>query len=161
MGKGISLYDGPDDELLFGLAEGPIQGLMGFAPHCGVRPISVHYEQEATFAAAVYDYVKNQVGVAVLAAGPSVTKDVIGVHVAYDNGFLLVTLGDLVPGGRATLVPFGTLKTVGPVAYFSKTGSVLQGPAPEEPGQPTQGILANTGFTFEEIAQLRANKVVS
>ena len=56
---------------------------------------------------------------------------------------------------------FGTLKAVGPVAYFSKTGSVLQGPAPEEPGQHTQAILANAGFTSEEIAQLCANQVVS
>ena len=56
---------------------------------------------------------------------------------------------------------FGTLKAVGPVAYFSKTGSVLQGPAPGEPGQHTQAILANAGFTAEEIAHLRANKVVS
>jgi formyl-CoA transferase len=56
---------------------------------------------------------------------------------------------------------FGTLQAVGPVAYFSKTGSVLQGPAPVEPGQHTQAILANAGFTSEEIAHLRANKVVS
>jgi len=56
---------------------------------------------------------------------------------------------------------FGTLQAVGPVAYFSKTGSVLQGPAPGEPGQHTQAILANAGFTSEEIAHLRANKVVS
>src|SRR5256885_417126 len=56
---------------------------------------------------------------------------------------------------------FGTLQAVGPVAYFSKTGSVLQGPAPGEPGQHTQAILANAGFTAEEIAHLRANKVVS
>jgi crotonobetainyl-CoA:carnitine CoA-transferase CaiB-like acyl-CoA transferase len=53
------------------------------------------------------------------------------------------------------------LSTVGPVAYFSKTGSVLQGPALVESGQHTQAILANAGFTSEEIAQLRANKVVS
>ena len=56
---------------------------------------------------------------------------------------------------------FGTLQAVGPVAYFSKTDSILQGPAPVEPGQHTQAILANAGFTSEEIAQLRANKVVS
>ena len=56
---------------------------------------------------------------------------------------------------------FGPLKAVGPVASFSKTGSVLQGPAPGEPGQHTQAILANAGFTSEEIAHLRANKVVS
>ena len=47
------------------------------------------------------------------------------------------------------------------MAYFSKTDPVLQGPAPEEPGQHTQAILANVGFTSAEIAQLRANKVVS
>jgi hypothetical protein len=47
------------------------------------------------------------------------------------------------------------------VAYFSKTGLVLQGPAPEEPGQHTQVILVNAGFTSDEIAQLRVNKVVS
>ncbi len=56
---------------------------------------------------------------------------------------------------------FGTLKAVGSVASFSQTGSVLQGPAPLEPGQHTQAILADAGFTPEEIAQLRAHKVVS
>jgi crotonobetainyl-CoA:carnitine CoA-transferase CaiB-like acyl-CoA transferase len=55
---------------------------------------------------------------------------------------------------------FGTLQAVGPVASFSKAGAVLQGPAPGEPGQHTQAILADAGFTPEEIAQLRANKVV-
>jgi crotonobetainyl-CoA:carnitine CoA-transferase CaiB-like acyl-CoA transferase len=56
---------------------------------------------------------------------------------------------------------FGTLKAVGPVADFSKTGSIPQGSAPETPGQHTQTILATAGFSAEEIAQLRANKVVS
>jgi len=56
---------------------------------------------------------------------------------------------------------FGTLQAVGPVASFSKAGSVLQGPAPGEPGQHTDAILVKAGFTPEEIAQLRANKVVS
>jgi len=80
-------------EVLFGLAGGPIQDIMGFAPHCGVRPIGVHHEQAATFAAAAYGYVKNQVGVAVLAAGPGVTNGVTGAHVAYDNCLPLVILG--------------------------------------------------------------------
>lgn len=55
---------------------------------------------------------------------------------------------------------FGTLKAVGPVAHFSKSGAVLQGPAPLEPGQDTEAILTAAGFTPEERAQLRANKVV-
>src|SRR5713101_3580380 len=80
-------------EVLFGLAGGPIQDIMGCASHCGVRPIGVHHEQAATFAAAAYGYVKNQVGVAVLAAGPGVTNGVTGAHVAYDNCFPLVILG--------------------------------------------------------------------
>jgi crotonobetainyl-CoA:carnitine CoA-transferase CaiB-like acyl-CoA transferase len=55
---------------------------------------------------------------------------------------------------------FGPLQAVGPVASFSKAGSVPRGPAPVEPGQHTQAILADAGFTAEEIAQLRASKVV-
>ena len=51
-------------ETLFGLAGGPIQDIMGFAPHFGVRPIGVRHEQAATFSAAAYGFVKNQVGVA-------------------------------------------------------------------------------------------------
>ncbi len=70
-------------EVLFGLAGGPIQDIMGWAPHCGVRPIGVRHEQAETFAAAAYGYVKNQVGVAVLAAGPGVTNGVTGAHVGY------------------------------------------------------------------------------
>ena len=46
----------------------------------------------------------------------------------------------------------GTLQAVGAVAYFSKTDPVLQGPALEEPGQRPQAILANAGFTADEIA---------
>src|SRR5258708_801183 len=79
--------------VLFCLAGGPIQDIMGCAPHCGVRPIGVHHEQAATFAAAAHGYVKNQVGVAVLAAGPGVTNGVTGAHVAYDNCLPLVILG--------------------------------------------------------------------
>ena len=43
-------------EVLFGLAGGPIQDIMGWAPHWGVRPIGVRHEQAATFAAAAYGY---------------------------------------------------------------------------------------------------------
>ena len=56
---------------------------------------------------------------------------------------------------------FGTLKAVGPVAYFSKTGSDLQGPSPLEPGQDTDSILDNAGYTSQEIEQLRATGAVS
>lgn len=90
-------------ETLFGLAGGPIQDIMGFAPHFGVRPIGVRHEQAATFAAAAYGYVRNQVGVAVLAAGPAVSNGVTGAHVAYDNCFPLVILGGSGPQrGRYT-----------------------------------------------------------
>jgi thiamine pyrophosphate-dependent acetolactate synthase large subunit-like protein len=89
--------------VLFGLAGGPIQDIMGCAPHCGVRPIGVRHEQAATFAAAAYGYVKNQVGGAVLAAGPGVTNGVTGAHVAYDNCFPLLILGGSGPQrGRGT-----------------------------------------------------------
>ena len=53
------------------------------------------------------------------------------------------------------------LKAVGPVAYFSKTGSALQSPAPLEPGQDTDAILADAGFTPAEVEPLRVSKVVS
>ena len=90
-------------ETLFGLAGGPIQDIMGFAPHFGVRPIGVRHEQAATFAAAAYGFVKNQVGVAVLAAGPAVTNGMTGAHVAYDNCLPLVILGGSGPQrGRYT-----------------------------------------------------------
>ena len=90
-------------EVLFGLAGGPIQDIMGFAPHVGVRPIGVRHEQAATFAAAAYGYVKNQVGVAVLAAGPGVTNGVTGAHVAFDNCLPLLIIGGSGPQkGRGT-----------------------------------------------------------
>ena len=90
-------------ETLFGLAGGPIQDIMGFAPHFGIRPIGVRHEQAATFSAAAYGYVKNQVGVAVLAAGPAVTNGMTGAHVAYDNCLPLVILGGSGPQkGRYT-----------------------------------------------------------
>ena len=90
-------------ETLFGLAGGPIQDIMGFAPHFGIRPIGVRHEQAATFAAAAYGYVKNQVGVAVLAAGPPVTNGMTGAHVAFDNCLPLVILGGSGPQkGRYT-----------------------------------------------------------
>ena len=90
-------------ETLFGLAGGPIQDIMGFAPHFGVRPIGVRHEQAATFAAAAYGFVKNQVGVAVLAAGPAVTNGMTGAHVAFDNCLPLVILGGSGPQkGRYT-----------------------------------------------------------
>jgi crotonobetainyl-CoA:carnitine CoA-transferase CaiB-like acyl-CoA transferase len=56
---------------------------------------------------------------------------------------------------------FGMLQAMGPVASFSKSGSVLQGPAPLEPGQDTEAILIDAGFTPEEIERLRTSKTVS
>ncbi|MCH8225832.1 MAG: thiamine pyrophosphate-binding protein, partial [Chloroflexi bacterium] len=88
---------------LFGLAGGPIQDIMGFAPHFGIRPIGVRHEQAATFSAAAYGFVKNEVGVAVLAAGPAVTNGMTGAHVAFDNCLPLVILGGSGPQkGRYT-----------------------------------------------------------
>ena len=45
---------------LFGLAGGPIQDIMGYAPHVGIRPIGVRHEQAATFAAAAYGLSRNR-----------------------------------------------------------------------------------------------------
>ena len=78
---------------LFGLTGGPIVEIMGYAPHYGVRPIGVRHEQAATFSAAAYGYVRNEVGVAVLAAGPGVTNGLTGAHVAFDNCMPLVIIG--------------------------------------------------------------------
>ena len=78
---------------LFGLPGGPIVEIMGYAPHYGVRPIGVRHEQAATFSAAAYGFVKNEVGVAVLAAGPAVTNAVTGAHVAFDNCMPMVMIG--------------------------------------------------------------------
>ena len=78
---------------LFGLAGGPIVEVMGYGPGFGVRPIGVRHEQAATFAATAYGYVRNEVGVAVLAAGPGVTNGVTGAHVAFDNCMPLLIIG--------------------------------------------------------------------
>ena len=78
---------------LFGLPGGPVVEVIGFAAQLGVRPISVRHEQAAALSAAAYGYVKNEVGVCVLAAGPGVTNSLTGAHVAFDNGFPLVLLG--------------------------------------------------------------------
>ncbi|MCH7625804.1 MAG: thiamine pyrophosphate-binding protein [Chloroflexi bacterium] len=78
---------------LFGLAGGPIVEIMGYAPHYGIRPIGVRHEQAATFSAAAYGYVRNEVGVAVLAAGPGVTNGLTGAHVAFDNCLPLIIIG--------------------------------------------------------------------
>ena len=78
---------------LFGLAGGPIVEIMGYGPGFGVRPIGVRHEQAATFAATAYGYVRNEVGVAVLAAGPGVTNGVTGAHVAFDNCMPLLIIG--------------------------------------------------------------------
>jgi thiamine pyrophosphate-dependent acetolactate synthase large subunit-like protein len=53
----------------------------------------VRHEQTAAFAATAYGYVRNQVGVCVLAAGPGVTNGVTGAHVAFDNCMPLLILG--------------------------------------------------------------------
>ncbi len=78
---------------LFGLAGGPIVEVMGYGPGFGVRPIGVRHEQAATFSATAYGYVRNEVGVAVLAAGPGVTNGVTGAHVAFDNCMPLLIIG--------------------------------------------------------------------
>ena len=120
-------------EVLFGLAGGPIQDIMGWAPHCGVRPIGVRHEQAATFAAAAYGYVKNQVGVAVLAAGPGVTNGVTGAHVAYDNCLPLLILGGSGPQkGRGT----GTFQETENVPMFKGITkmAVRRNPKPALPG---------------------------
>jgi thiamine pyrophosphate-dependent acetolactate synthase large subunit-like protein len=86
---------------VFGVPGGPIVEILGYASQIGVRPIGVRHEQAATFSAAAYGYVRNQVGVCVIAAGPAVTNCVTGAHVAFDNCMPLVILGGSGPqGGR-------------------------------------------------------------
>ena len=79
--------------MLFGLPGGPVVEIIGFAAQLGVRPISARHEQAAALSAAAYGFVRNEVGVCVLAAGPGVTNALTGAHVAFDNGFPLVLLG--------------------------------------------------------------------
>ena len=78
---------------LFGLPGGPVVEIIGSAAQLGVRPISVRHEQAAALSAAAYGYVRNEVGVCVLAAGPAVTNSLTGAHVAFDNGLPLVLIG--------------------------------------------------------------------
>jgi len=86
---------------VFGVPGGPIVEILGFASQKGIRPIGVRHEQAATFSAAAYGYVRNEVGVCVIAAGPAVTNCVTGAHVAFDNCMPLVILGGSGPqGGR-------------------------------------------------------------
>ena len=86
---------------VFGVRGGPIVEILGFASQKGIRPIGVRHEQAATFSAAAYGYVRNEVGVCVIAAGPAVTNCVTGAHVAFDNCMPLVILGGSGPqGGR-------------------------------------------------------------
>ncbi|MCI0840152.1 MAG: thiamine pyrophosphate-binding protein [Chloroflexi bacterium] len=100
---------------LFGLAGGPIVEIMGYAAQFGVRPIGVRHEQAAAFSAAAYGFVKNEVGVCVLAAGPAVTNGLTGAHVAFDNCFPMVILGGSGPQhGRYT----GTFQETDNVPMF-------------------------------------------
>lgn len=103
-------------DALFGLPGGPIVEIMGYAPHHGVRPIGVRHEQAAAFSATAWGYVRNQVGVCVLAAGPAVTNAVTGAHVAFDNCMPLLLLGGSGPqGGRYT----GTFQETENVPMFT------------------------------------------
>ena len=78
---------------VFSVPGGPVVEILGYAPHHGVRPIGVRHEQAAAFSATALGYVKNEVGVVALAAGPGVTNGVTGAHVAFDNCMPLVIIG--------------------------------------------------------------------
>ena len=80
-------------EVLFGLAGGPIQDIMGWAPHCGVRPIGVHHEQAATLSLPPMGMSKTRWGSLCWPLDPGVTNGVTGAHVAYDNCLPLLILG--------------------------------------------------------------------
>ncbi len=80
-------------DTLFGLVAGPIIDIMTAGLHYGVRPIDVRHEQAAAYAATGWAFVKNNVGVCTMGAGPGVTNALTGAHVAWDNCIPIVLLG--------------------------------------------------------------------
>lgn len=61
---------------------------------------------------------------------------------------------------RGTFVEIAGVIQPGPAPRFSRTKAEIQGP-PAKPGQHTDAVLADWGFTPEEIAKLRAVGTVS
>ena len=60
---------------------------------------------------------------------------------------------------RKTFVEIEGVVQPGPAPRFSRTKEEIQGPPPE-PGQHTDGVLSDFGFTGEEIAELRRMEAV-
>jgi alpha-methylacyl-CoA racemase len=61
---------------------------------------------------------------------------------------------------RGTFVEIGGVIQPGPAPRFSRTQAEIQGP-PGKPGQNTDAVLSDWGFTVEEIANLRSNGIVA
>jgi thiamine pyrophosphate-dependent acetolactate synthase large subunit-like protein len=80
-------------ECVFTVVGGPVIEAVGACGDIGLRPIGVHHEQAAVFAAQAYAYVGGALGVALLASGPAVTNAITGAHVAWDNCWPVVILG--------------------------------------------------------------------
>jgi alpha-methylacyl-CoA racemase len=61
---------------------------------------------------------------------------------------------------RGTFVEIGGVIQPGPAPRFSRTQAEIQG-SPGKPGQNTDAVLSDWGFTVEEIANLRSNGIVA
>jgi alpha-methylacyl-CoA racemase len=61
---------------------------------------------------------------------------------------------------RGTFVEIAGVIQPGPAPRFSRTKAEIQGP-PAQPGQDTDAVLSDWGFTAEEIANLRTARIVA
>ena len=61
---------------------------------------------------------------------------------------------------RGTFVEIAGVIQPGPAPRFSRTQAEIQGP-PAQPGQHTDAVLSECGFTAEEIANLRTARIVA
>ena len=62
---------------------------------------------------------------------------------------------------RGTFVEVAGVIQPGPAPRFSRTQAEIQGPPAQQPGQDTDAVLSDWGFTAEEIANLRTARIVA
>ncbi len=114
-------------KVIYGLQGGHIQPIWDFCYKLGIKIIDVRDEKAAVHMAQAYSTLTNEVGVAMVTAGPGVTNTVTGIANACLSLSPIIVIGGCTPTAQSNMGPLQDIPHVDimkPITRYSRTARV-------------------------------------
>ncbi len=116
-------------EVIFGLQGGHIQSIWDFCYKLGIRIIDVRDEKAAVHMAQAYSILTNNIGVAMVTAGPGVTNTVTGIanaSLSYAPVLLIGGCSPIPQSNMGALQDIPHIEILKPITRYSRTARVSE-----------------------------------